>query len=153
MKPAALGVFFLHIFETPEQTEFYNVTRKLEVGLSEKFTEAEVTMESLYHTERPVFFAYDELIAQGAGFIKRKLLERRFDYEEKKHFVRHHAYDALNMDYESLILKAGLDADFDKSWLPKCNETKVERIKDFIWEKGFQLVGFLAKRLLDKIKK
>ena len=78
MKPAALGVFFLHIFETPEQIEFYDVTRKLEVGLSEKFTEAEVLMESLYHTERPVFFAYDELISQGAGFIKRKLLERRF---------------------------------------------------------------------------
>ena len=110
-------------------------------------------MESLYHTERPVFFAYDELIQQGAGFVKRKLLERRFNYEEKKHFVRHHAYDALNKDYTALILEAGLDADFDESWLPKSNETKVERIKDFIWEKGFQLVGFPAKRLLDKIKK
>ena len=153
MKPAALGVFFLHIFETPEQTEFYNVTRKLEVGLSEKFTEAEVTMESLYHTERPVFFAYDELIAQGAGFIKHKLLERRFDYEEKKHFVRHHAYDALNKDYAALVKSAGLDADFDENCLPKCNETRAERIKDFIWEKSFQLVGFPAKRLLDKIKK
>ncbi|SHM22626.1 hypothetical protein [Fibrobacter sp. UWB7] len=153
MKPAALGVFFLHIFETPEQTEFYDVTRKLEVGLSEKFTEAEVIMESLYHTKRPVFFAYDELIQQGAGFVKRKLLERRFNYEEKKHFVRHHAYDALNKDYTALILEAGLDADFDESWLPKCNETRAERIKDFIWEKGFQLVGFPAKRLLDKIKK
>ena len=153
MKPAALGVFFLHIFETPEQTEFYDVTRKLEVGLSEKFTEAEVTMESLYHTERPVFFAYDELIQQGAGFIKRKLLERRFTYEEKKHFVRHHAYDALNMDYISLVLNAGLDSDFDASWLPRSNETKVDHIKDLIWEKGFQLVGFPAKRLIDKFKK
>ncbi len=153
MKPAAFGVFFLHILETPEQTEFYDVTRKLEVGLSEKFTEADVAMESLYHTERPVFFAYNELIAQGAGFIKRKLLERRFSYEEKKHFVRHHAYDALNQDYASLVLNAGLDADFDANWLPKCNETKAERIKDFIWEKGFQLVGFPAKRLIDKIKK
>jgi hypothetical protein len=100
-----------------------------------------------------VFFAYDELIAQGAGFIKRKLLERRFDYEEKKHFVRHHAYDALNKDYAALVKSAGLDADFDENWLPKCNETRAERIKDFIWEKGFQLVGFPAKRLLDKIKK
>ena len=153
MKPAALGVFFLHIFETPEQTEFYDVTRKLEVGLSEKFTEAEVTMESLYHTERPVFFAYDELIQQGAGFIKRKLLERRFTYEEKKHFVRHHAYDALNMDYISLVLNAGLDSDFDASWLPRSNETKVDHIKDLIWEKSFQLVGFPAKRLIDKFKK
>ena len=57
------------------------------------------------------------------------------------------------MDYEALILSDGLDADFDKSWLPKCNETKAERIKDFIWEKSFQLVGFPAKRLIDKLKK
>ena len=76
-----------------------------------------------------------------------------FDYEEKKHFVRHHAYDALNKDYNALVKSAGLDADFDESWLPKCNETRAERIKDFIWEKGFQLVGFPAKRLIDKLKK
>ena len=153
MKPAALGVFFMHLFETPEQENFYDVTRRLEVALSEKFGEADVKMESLYHTERPVFFAYKELIEQGAGFIKRKLLQRRFDYEEKKHFVRYHAYDALNENYLALIKKAGFAPDFKEEWFPKCNDTLVSRAKDFLWEKAFQLAGFPAKRFIDRFKK
>lgn len=153
MKPAALGVFFMHLFETPEQENFYDVTRRLEVALSEKFGEADVKMESLYHTERPVFFAYKELIEQGAGFVKRKLLQRRFNYEEKKHFVRYHAYDALNENYLALIKKAGFAADFKEEWFPRPCENPVARAKDFVWEKAFQLVGFPAKRFIDKFKK
>lgn len=153
MKPAALGVFFMHLFETPEQENFYDVTRRLEVALSEKFGEADVKMESLYHTERPVFFAYKELIEQGAGFVKRKLLQRRFSYEEKKHFVRYHAYDALNENYLALIKKAGFAADFKEEWFPRCCENPIARAKDFVWEKTFQLVGFPAKRFIDRFKK
>jgi hypothetical protein len=153
MKPAALGVFLMHLFETPEQENFYDVTRRLEVALSEKFAEAEVKMESLYHTERPVFFAYKELIEQEAGFVKRKLLQRRFSYEEKKHFVRYHAYDALNENYLALIKKAGFAADFKEEWFPKCNDTLVSRAKDFLWEKAFQVAGFPAKRFIDRFKK
>jgi len=153
MKPAALGVFFMHLFETPEQENFYDVTRRLEVALSEKFGEADVKMESLYHTERPVFFAYKELIEQGAGFVKRKLLQRRFSYEEKKHFVRYHAYDALNENYLALIKKAGFAPDFKAEWFPRPCENPIARAKDFVWEKAFQLVGFPAKRLIDRFKK
>lgn len=153
MKPAALGVFFMHLFETPEQENFYDVTRRLEVALSEKFGEADVKMESLYHTERPVFFAYKDLIEQGAGFVKRKLLQRRFSYEEKKHFVRYHAYDALNENYLALIKKAGFAPDFKAEWFPRPCENPVARAKDFVWEKAFQLVGFPAKRLIDRFKK
>lgn len=153
MKPAALGVFFMHLFETPEQENFYDVTRRLEVALSEKFGEADVKMESLYHTERPVFFAYKELIEQGAGFVKRKLLQRRFSYEEKKHFVRYHAYDALNENYLALIKKAGFATDFKEEWFPRPCENPVARAKDFVWEKAFQLVGFPAKRFIDRFKK
>jgi hypothetical protein len=153
MKPAALGVFFMHLFETPEQENFYDVTRRLEVALSEKFGEADVKMESLYHTERPVFFAYKELIEQGAGFVKRKLLQRRFSYEEKKHFVRYHAYDALNENYLALIRKAGFASDFKEEWFPRPCENPIARAKDFVWEKAFQLVGFPAKRFIDKLKK
>lgn len=153
MKPAALGVFFMHLFETPEQENFYDVTRRLEVALSEKFGEADVKMESLYHTERPVFFAYKELIEQGAGFVKRKLLQRRFSYEEKKHFVRYHAYDALNENYLALIKKAGFAPDFKAEWFPRPCENPIARAKDFVWEKAFQLVGFPAKRFIDKFKK
>lgn len=153
MKPAALGVFFMHLFETPEQENFYDVTRRLEVALSEKFGEADVKMESLYHTERPVFFAYKELIEQGAGFVKRKLLQRRFSYEEKKHFVRYHAYDALNENYLALIKKAGFAPDFKAEWFPRPCENPIARAKDFVWEKAFQLVGFPAKRFIDRFKK
>ena len=153
LKQEALGAFYLHLLETPEQETFYDVVHRLEIGMANVFDEAEIKTASLYNTHLRALFAYPELIAQGGGFIKRKLLQRRFDYEEKKHFVRHHAYDALNKDYTTLILNAGIDADFDKSWLPQSNETRTERIKDFIWEKGFQLVGYPAKRLIDKLKK
>lgn len=153
LKQPALGVFFLHLFETPEQTDFYSATVKLEVGLSEKFAEAEIKTEALFHTEKPVFFAYDELIAQGAGFIKRKLLQRRFDYEEKKHFVRHHAFNALNQNYLALIKNAGFDEDFNASWFPKSDESLVHHAADILWERSFQLIGFPAKRLIDKIRK
>ena len=152
MKPAALGVFFLHIFETPEQTEFYNVTRKLEVGLSEKFTEAEVIMESLYHTERPVFFAYDELIAQGAGFIKRKLLQRRFTFGEKKHFIRMGFKELLNADYAGIIKSAGLAPDFNEDWLPTPVDSSLKHGADLVWEGAFDKVGWPLLRTAIKTK-
>ena len=48
MKQPALGAFFMHLFETPEQEDFMSTVRHMEVGLSEKFVEAEVRMEAIY---------------------------------------------------------------------------------------------------------
>ena len=119
LKQEALGAFYLHLLETPEQETFYEVVHRLEIGMSRAFEEAEVQTASLYRTHLRALFAYPELIAQGGGFIKRKLLQRRFNFMEKVHFIRHGAYNALNADYHKMVTDAGLAPDFKKEWLPK----------------------------------
>ena len=152
IKQEALGAFYLHLLETPEQETFYDVVHRLEIGLSSVFEEAEVQMAALYHTDLPTMFAYPELIAQGAGFIKRKLLQRRFDYMEKIHFIRHKAYDALNADYHKLIVDAGLALDFKEEWLPKPVGGKLMKAADYLWEKPFEKVGWPLLRSAIKAK-
>lgn len=142
LKQGALGAFYMHLMETPEQENFYDVVHQLEVGLAKAFEEAEVQMEALYHTDAPVMFAYPELIAKGAGFIKRKLLQGRFNFKEKVHFIRRGAYDALNADYVGMILHSGLASDFKEEWLPQPVSGNVKRTADKLWEKSFQKVGW-----------
>lgn len=152
MKQPALGAFFLHMMETPEQETFYDVVHKQEIGLANTFDEAEVRMEALYHTEAPVMFAYPELIAQGAGFVKRKLLQSRFNFKEKVHFIRRGAYDSLNANYAKLILDAGVASDFDPDWLPRPVDGNIKRAADKLWEKPFQKVGWPILRTAIKTK-
>ncbi|PWJ68108.1 MULTISPECIES: rhamnan synthesis F family protein [unclassified Fibrobacter] len=152
LKQPALGAFFLHMMETPEQETFYDVVHKLEIGLANTFDEAEVRMEALYHTEAPVMFAYPELIAQGAGFVKRKLLQSRFNFKEKVHFIRRGAYDSLNANYAKLILDAGVASDFDPDWLPRSVDGNIKRAADKLWEKPFQKVGWPILRTAIKTK-
>ena len=152
MKQPALGAFFMHLFETPEQTNYQGTVRNMEVGLSEKFVEAEVRMEALYPTEGKSLFAYPELIAQGAGFIKRKLLQRRFTFEEKKHFIRMGAKDSLNADYAALIKAAGLAHDFDETWIPALSDTGLKQAVDNAWETAYDKVGWPLLRTAIKAK-
>lgn len=152
MKPSALGAFYMHIFETKEQENFYDAVRLLEVGLSERFMEGEVHMEALFHTNRDALFSYPELIEQGAGFIKRKLLQRRFTRKEKIHFIRQGAYNALNADYASLVKKAGLAPDFKEEWLPKRAVSKMRYKIDLLWENAYRKAAWPALRKAIKIK-
>lgn len=152
LKQEALGAFYMHLMETPEQETFYNVVHRLEVGLANTFDEAEVRMEALYPTARPTLFAYPELIAQGAGFVKRKLLQHRFDRTEKMHFIRHKAYDTLTADYIQLIKNAGLAEDFKEEWLPKPIGNAITHVRDSLFEKGYHKVGWPLQRTLIKAK-
>lgn len=153
LKPSALGAFYMHLFETPEQNEFYDVVNQLEIGLSEAFSESGVYMDSLYQTERQALFAYKELIAQGAGFVKRKLLQHRFNTIEKKHFVRFKAYDALVADYTSLIQDAGVDADFKMEWLPRPSDVELsKRVLSSVKLNAYRYVGWPLLRTAIKAK-
>ncbi|MCQ2092912.1 MAG: hypothetical protein MJY85_09560 [Fibrobacter sp.] len=142
IKQEALGAFYTHLLETPEQATFYDVVRRLEIGLADTFDEAEVRMAALYNTDTQVMFAYQDLIGQGAGFIKRKLLQKRFDVKEKIHFIRRGAYGALNADYIKLIKDAGLAPDFKEEWLPQTIGGKVKQAADKLWEKPFEKIGW-----------
>ena len=152
LKQEALGAFYLHLLETPEQETFYDVVHRLEIGLSSAFEDAEVQTASLYRTHLRALFAYPELIAQGAGFIKRKLLQRRFDFMEKVHFIRHGAYDALNADYRKLVVDAGLAPDFKEEWLPKPVEGAAFQLVDQLWQKSFDKIGWPLLRTAIKTK-
>ncbi|MCF0224817.1 MAG: hypothetical protein HUK20_11160 [Fibrobacter sp.] len=156
IKQEALGAFYMHLLETPEQLTFYDVVNKLEIGLSKTFEEAEVQTDALYKISGKktdiMLFNYSDLIAQGAGFIKRKLLQRRFNFDEKVHFIRMGAYDALNADYHKMILKAGIAEDFGKEWLPQPIDSKKQQIIDAIWEKSFQKIGWPLLRAAIKTK-
>ena len=152
LKQEALGAFYLHLLETPEQETFYDVVNRLEIGMAGVFEEAEIKTASLYSTHLPAMFAYPELIAQGGGFIKRKLLQCRFDFKEKVHFIRHGAYKALNADYHKMVIDAGLASDFKKEWLPKHVGSSTTQAIDKIWQKAFYKVGWPVLRTAIKTK-
>ena len=152
MKQPALGAFFMHLFETPEQDDFMSTVRNMEIGLSEKFVEAEVRMEAIYPTEGKALFSTKELIEQGAGFIKRKLLQRRFTFDEKIHFIRMGAKDLLNTDYAAIVKKAGLDSDFREEWIPELSESPIRHKADLVWETAFDKVGWPLLRTAIKTK-
>ena len=152
MKQPALGAFFLHLFETPEQEDFKSTVRHMEIGLSEKFVEAEVRMEALYPTEGMALFSAKELIEQGTGFIKRKLLQRRFTFDEKVYFIRMGAKDALNADYAAIVKKAGLAHDFKEEWIPAIVDSPIRHKADLLWEGAFDKVGWPLLRTAIKTK-
>ena len=128
------------------------MVNRLEIGMASVFEEAEIKTASLYSTHLPAMFAYPELIAQGGGFIKRKLLQCRFDFKEKVHFIRHGAYKALNADYHKMVIDAGLASDFKKEWLPKHVGSSTTQAIDKIWQKAFYKVGWPVLRTAIKTK-
>ena len=152
IRRAELGAFYLHLLETPEQETFYEVVHRLEIGMSRAFEEAEVQTASLYRTHLRALFAYPELIAQGGGFIKRKLLQHRFNFMEKVHFIRHGAYDALNADYHKMVVEAGLAPDFKEEWLPKPLGNVASHVADKLWQKSFDKIGWPLLRTAIKTK-
>lgn len=152
IKQEALGAFYLHLLETPEQETFYDVVHRLEIGMANVFEEAEVQTAALYRTHLPILFAYPELIAQGCGFVKRKLLQRRFDIKEKIHFIRHKAYHSLNADYRALAIDAGLAPDFKEEWLPDPVGNMAFQTADKLWQKAFDKVGWPLLRKAIKTK-
>ena len=152
LKQEALGAFYLHLLETPEQETFYDVVHRLEIGMANVFDEAEIKTASLYNTHLRALFAYPELIAQGGGFIKRKLLQHRFTFQEKAHFIRQKAYNALNADYHKMILDAGLAPDFKEEWLPKPVGNSTSQALDRLWQKAFYRVRWPVLRTAIKTK-
>jgi hypothetical protein len=107
LKPSAMTVLYAHLEEASESDSFYEVVRNMEIGLSSRMLKCGLKLESLFKTSRNVLFSYDELIKEKAGFIKRKLLERRFTPKEKFHFLRHGGFSALYANYYEMIKKSG----------------------------------------------
>ncbi|MBQ3839274.1 MAG: hypothetical protein II819_04905 [Fibrobacter sp.] len=141
LKPEALGAFFMHLLETPEQENYYDVVHKLEIGLGKAFIDAEVTCDSLFKTGPLPVLEYPNLLAQGCGFIKRRLLQGRQSVKEKLFYVRRGASDVLNADYHQMVIDSGLAPDFKEEWLPSYIGGSIRKVFDKIWEKPLEKFG------------
>ena len=128
------------------------MVHRLEIGMAYAFDEAEIQTASLYSTHLRALFAYPELIAQGGGFIKRKLLQHRFSFKEKAHFIRQKAYNALNADYHKMAVDAGLAPDFKEEWLPTPIGSTTSQALDKLWQNAFDKVGWPLLRTAIKTK-
>ena len=141
LKQEALGAFYMHLLETPEQENYYDVVHRLEIGMATAFEDAEVKTDALFGTSDIAMLSFQQLIQDGAGFVKRKLLQHRFNLKEKIFFVRHEATDILNANYHELIKQAGMDGDFKMEWLPKPVESNLHQAADSLWEKPLEKIG------------
>lgn len=120
LKPRAVELFKKHLAETPVQQDFGGAVRNHEIAFSVELLAANLKIESLFKTENPVLFSYAELIRSGAGFVKRKLLQRRFSIPDICHFWHNRNPGALYADYAKIIASEGSpDSDFELEWLPK----------------------------------
>ena len=145
LKQEALGAFYLHLLETPEQ-DSNDMPHRVEISMANAFDEAEVQTAALYRTHLQSLSAYPELIAQGAGFIKCRLLRRNYSIKEKIQFLRQGAYDTLNANYQKLVMDAGLAKDFKEEWLPGPGSNSAVQLADRLWQKAFhKLSKFMHK--------
>ena len=141
LKQEALGAFYMHLLETPEQENYYDVVHRLEIGMANAFDDAEIKIGAIFGTGDISVLSYKSLVQEGAGFVKRKLLQHRFNLKEKMFFVRHEATDVLNANYNEIIKEAGMDPDFKEEWLPKPVESNLHQAADALWEKPLEKIG------------
>ena len=152
LKGAAVEAFKKHVLETPEQPEFYGAVHELEIPFLGKLEHAGLTGEALFPTARDAMFEYPELIRNGCGFIKRKLLQRRFNFMEQQHFAKFGAAGALYANYPKLIKKAGVAPDFDLAWLPRPSNGFARRIYDRVAQWAFYVTYAIYFKFFKKFR-
>jgi hypothetical protein len=117
MKPRAIAAFLDHLFTADEQGAYWDAVMNLEVGLSRGMLRRHLVLEPLYRFDDPFDFSYEKLIRMQAGFVKRKLLEKRYTFGQTLFFLRNNRR-ALDLDYRALILEqGGMDVNFRPEWL------------------------------------
>jgi len=141
LKPAAIQALETHFTENPDKDEFYEIVTSMEIGLSSRMLQQNLKLLSLFKTTKSVLFAYSELIEQGAGFMKKKLLEIRFTRAEKLHFFRHKAHQALFTNYLNLIQNQ-VDPSFDFESLKTYPPKLFSRFKDRLLFLNYSLAYF-----------
>lgn len=100
---------------------YKRVVQRLEIGLSRSLNKNQIPWKA-YHHQRPGQPSHlmnsAQMIRQQCGFIKRKLLENRFNSNEKN-FLKRQGYASLyNTDWVAFIQAHGkIDASFHPEWL------------------------------------
>ena len=154
LKSPAITQFEKHLEETKDSDSFYDVVRNMEIGLSTRMLKSGLTLEALFNTHKDILFSYTELIAEGAGFIKRKLLERRFTAKEKMHFLRHGGRESLYADYPKRIRNNGNpDNRFSLAWLPSRPKRATSFFEEFLLLVFFYTLVYPFERVIRMLKK
>lgn len=148
LKPRAIGLLKEHLAKTPVQETYSGAVRNHEIAFSVELVSAGLKLEPLFKTREPILFSYAALIRSGAGFVKRKLLERRFTAADEAHFIICGFPSALREDYHKLIASEGSpDPDFDLALLPRNSATVRQKVAGF-----FAGHVFLWRRQLAKMR-
>lgn len=117
LKPHAISAFFEHLLSVGSPGNYWDAVMNMEVGLSRKMIRQNLVLEPLYRFDRPVDLSYESVIRLHAGFVKRKLLEKRYTFGQTLYFLRNNRR-ALDLDYRALILDDGaMDIRFKPEWL------------------------------------
>jgi GT2 family glycosyltransferase len=144
LKPAALPVFMDHLSEAKSVETYWDAVMRLEIGFSRKLQEAGLKIAPLYKTNRPFDFCYEALIKSGTGFIKRKLLEKRYTFGQTLNFLRNDR-QALDCNYRECIQTQGQpDPAFDPDWLPAPNPAHLKQVYWRILYYGWSLIVTLT---------
>lgn len=117
LKPRAIFAFFEHLFASGTPGNYWDAVMDMEVGLSRKMIRQNLVLEPLYRLDGPFDLSYESVIRMHAGFVKRKLLEKRYTFGQTLYFLRKNRR-AFDLDYLSLILDHGaMDSRFKPEWL------------------------------------
>lgn len=153
LKEKAIPVFAKHLFETPLAESFEETIKNFEVQLSQKFKEASLKTEDLFQTKGDPILSYPELIAQNGGFVKKRLLERRFSFDMQRHFWLNGKASVLYLNYRKYITKWGeKDSAFQESYFPNYSKSMPFRILERIKGWGYRVLAFFYFRYLKKIR-
>lgn len=154
LKNDAIKLFEKHLQETPLTENFEKTIQTFEIAVSQKWKSAGLQTHALFTTDEDPIFSYGELILQKAGFIKKRLLERRFSFETQKHFWLNGKSDVLYKDYKKLICTYGKkDSQFKKEFFPGYTKSflsrNVERLNGII----YRILAHIYFRFIKKQKR
>lgn len=152
MKWSAVAPFCRWLLAEPEGKNFYDTVRRLEVGSSEFLRGQGFSLAALFQTPKPVLFSYPELIRNRCGFVKRKLLEKRWTRAEVFHFWRNDAGNALSLNYIREIRERGFpDRDFKPEWLLQFDKTLPGKIGE-IFRFAYYRIRWELSKIAERVK-
>ena len=128
LKNDAIKLFEKHLQETSLTEDFEKTIKTFEIAISQKWKNAGLKIYALFSTSEDPIFSYPELILKKAGFVKKRLLERRFSFETQKHFWLNGKSNVLYKDYKKLICMYGeKDQEFKKDFFSCYTQSFVSR--------------------------
>lgn len=152
LKQAPIAPFCRRLLAEPEGLDFYDTVKRLEIGTSVFLRKQGFSLAALFHSGKPVLFSYPELIRKRCGFVKRKLLERRWTFREVRFFLDHGEKNALMLDYGRFIRDEGFpDSDFRLKWLSEPEKPLVRKVAVRIKFVGYR-IGWELIRILRRMK-